>query len=165
GITLMDALNALPKQLSGITDAAKELGGKDQFTAAREGADSFALSLYGISKGFADQVPQGVSIAEIALQELERNGTKAFENLDDKTKDWLRVLANNPAEFKNALADISASASFIGGNLGDIFTAPNMVDGIDALGQKLKDTVTQAVQASGLKDLFNNTHIAESFQG
>src|SRR5581483_10079850 len=184
GITLMDALNALPKQLSGITDAAKELGGKDQFTAAREGADSFALSLYGISKGFADQVPQGVSIAEIALQELERNGTKAFENLDDKTKDWLRVLANNPeefrkqvadlasqgftidtAEFKNALADISASASFIGGNLGDIFTAPNMVDGIDALGQKLKDTVTQAVQASGLKDLFNNTRIAESFQG
>jgi len=184
GITLEQAIGNLPKVMEGVTKQAQEFGGVDATSAAREGAEAYARELLGIAEIYSADVPAGVSIAEVALQTLERDGVKAFGELTDTTKDWLKLLADSPVEFqkqvaalagqgftvdveefKATLADVTASATFIGENFAQIFSSPNMIDGINTMAQTLKEHVVGAVQGAGLEKLFDTTRIAESFQG
>ncbi|HZR84762.1 MAG TPA: hypothetical protein VFD92_26945 [Candidatus Binatia bacterium] len=183
GVTLTDALKGLPDMMKGITAAAQDLGHKDLFTAQKEGANAFALSLYGITKGFASDFPAGVHLGALALSTLEKDGTKAFGEITRSTDDWLKLLSDAPEEFQKQVADlasqgfeidtdelnrrlqdVSASAQFIGQNIGDLFTGDDVNAGIDAMAARLREQITSAVQETSLSQLFDTTNIASSFE-
>jgi len=130
-----------------------------------------------------DAVPPGVHIAALAIQTLEKDGQKAFGTLNGASSDFFVKLADdaenfdkvvnallqqgfeiNTDDFKNRLQDISASASFIGENIGEVFTGPSVTSGIDAMMEKLRSGVSEGLLAEGQKQLFDTTNIAASFE-
>lgn len=179
GIDLPKAMNAMNKASLHFFD---EVNPKFQQGATTMVAD-FGQAVTGTISLFQDDFPAGVHLTEIALQVMEKNGVKAAGELTGKTKDALLELTKSAEntdkvfgelfkqgftidteEFKNTLADITASADFLGKNISDFFNFDNATDGIQAIMDKLRETVSQSVMEGGMKQLFDTTRIAESFQ-
>ena len=177
-ITFEDALNGVTKFGAGAMEQFGKIGHADW------GAQEFADGIYGISEIFAGDFPAGVNLASIALQTMEQDGTKAFANLDAGTKAWILSVSNDAeafktvfadlalkgftidtVEFKNTLADITASAEFVGKNIGTLLSAPTLAQGMQGLGDSLKSEIAAALGDNMLGDLFDTTGIATAFQG
>lgn len=155
----------------------------DKVGHADWGAQEFADGIYGISEIFKNDFPAGVNLASIALQTMEKDGSKAFQNLDAGTKQWILSVANDAeafktvfaelaqqgftidtAEFEATLADITASAEFVGANIGTLLSAPTLAQGMQGLGEALKTEIKGALGENMLGDLFDTTGIATAFQ-
>lgn len=155
----------------------------DKVGHADWGAQEFADGIYGISEIFKNDFPQGVNLASIALQTMEKDGSKAFQNLDAGTKQWILSVANDAeafktvfaslaqqgftidtAEFEATLADITASAEFVGANIGTLLSAPTLAQGMQGLGEALKTEIKGDLGENMLGDLFDTTGIATAFQ-
>ena len=177
-ITFSDALIGVTKFGAGAMEQFGKIG------HAEWGAQEFADSVYGISEVFANDFPAGVNLAAIALQTMEKDGSKAFANLDGGTKAWILSVANDAeafktvfadlaikgftidtVEFENTLADITASAEFVGANIGMLLSAPTLAQGMQGIGDSLKSEITAALGDNMLGDLFDTTGIATAFQG
>ena len=177
-ITFSDALTGVTKFGAGAMEQFGKIGHADW------GAQEFADSVYGISEVFANDFPAGVNLAAIALQTMEKDGSKAFANLDSGTNAWILSVANDAeafktvfadlaikgftidtVEFENTLADITASAEFVGANIGSLLSAPTLAQGMQGIGDALKGEITAALGDNMLGDLFDTTGIATAFQG
>lgn len=176
-ITFEDALNGVTKFGAGAMEQFGKIGHADW------GAQEFADGIYGISEIFKGDFPAGVNLASIALQTMEKDGSKAFANLDAGTKAWILSVSNDAeafktvfadlaikgftidtVEFKNTLADITASAEFVGKNIGTLLSAPTLAQGMQGLGDSLKSEIAAALGDNMLGDLFDTTGIATAFQ-
>jgi hypothetical protein len=155
----------------------------DKVGHADWGAQEFADGIYGITEIFKGDFPAGVNLASIALQTMEKDGQKAFQNLDAGTKEWILSVANDAdafktvfadlaaqgftidtAEFEATLADITASAEFVGANIGQLLSGKTIGEGMRGLGEALKTEIKGALGDSMLGDLFDTTGIATAFQ-
>lgn len=144
---------------------------------------NIGIALRGVASVFESELPAGVHVASLALQTFEKDGAKAAGTLSNGMKDALLGISQDAEqfdeivgklfeqgfsidteEFKNTLADVSASATFIGENLEGVFTAPNMLDGMKSMGAALSQQITSSIQSVGIEKLFDTTRIAESFQ-
>lgn len=156
------------------------------FDYLEEQVDSVGLlgaAIRGVGSIFESELPAGVHIAALALESMKNEGNAAFTELDTVGRETLLNLSKDSEnfdaivgklfrdgfkidteEFKTRLGDITASAQFVGDNIGALFSGGSVVDGINAMGAKLKETILGAVNEAGLKDLFDNTNIAASFE-
>jgi len=150
---------------------------------AEWGAQEFADGIYGITEIFKGDFPAGVNLASIALQTMEKDGQKAFANLDAGTKQFILSVSNDAeafktvfatlaeqgftidtAEYEQTLADITASAQFVGANIAQLLSADTIGQGMQGLGEALKAEIKGALGDSMLGDLFDTTGIATAFQ-
>lgn len=148
-----------------------------------DSANLLGAAIRGVGAVFESELPKGVHIAELALESMKNTGVRAFDNLDTTGKETLLNLVDDAEnfdkvvaklfkdgftidvdEFRTRLKDIVASASFIGDNIGAIFTAPSVTSGIAQMGEQLRQTIVQAVSSKGMEQLFDTTNIAASFE-
>ena len=149
---------------------------------AQRGAQDFADTWAGLADILDEGVPAGTNIASVALRSLEKDGVKAFDNLDKASRDFLAnlkgddlsaVVKNLTAEgfrvdteeMRTRLEDITQSASVIGEGLAGVFSSASVEEGVDgfikSFSQKMGDTLKQQVVTS----LLQNTAIGQSFEG
>jgi len=140
-------------------------------------------TIRGVGSIFESELPAGVHIAALALESMKNEGVAMFGDLDTVGRETLLNLSQDAEnfdavvaqlfkngfkidteEFKTRLQDITASASFIGENIGAIFTSGSVSAGIDAMMQKLQASIKESVVGSQLKTLFEETNIAASFE-
>lgn len=183
GVTLKSAVEGLSRGFEQAKASAMEFGNLDPMAAGKQAADSYAQSLYGVTQVFKGDFPLGVNLASIALQTMEKDGVKAFENLDHNGKETLQNLTEdseafqavvahlaeqgftiNTEEFEAKLQAITESATFLGQNIGQIFNFDSAAAGVDAIFQQLKGDIFSTFQGEAMKQLFNGTDIAAAFE-
>lgn len=170
-----------------LNDAAERLIFPPQnFAFLEEAVDPAMMlgaSIRGVASIFESELPAGVHIAALALESMENDGVKAFESLDTEGRETLLNLTDDAElfdkvvaklfkdgfeidteEFEQRLKDITASAQFVGENIGQIFQFENIGVGIQAVMQSLKQTVLGTFQEIATKQLFENTNIAAVFE-
>lgn len=141
----------------------------------------FGKSITGFANVLESELPKGVHVATIALEELELNGVKVFENLTAAQRDAFTQMSEDQkaslfgdlgaagAEFnaeriKDRILDITASAKAVGENLSEIFKAKNIDSGISAFTTKMKDTILEQFQTSAIDQLLDTTSIGGIFE-
>lgn len=183
GVTLMASIKNLPEVFAQSAAAASEFGKLDVTTSHEQGARAYAQALYGITEIFKGDFPAGVNLASLALQTMELDGVKVFENLDTEGKETLQNLTEDAElfqevvaklaaqgftidteEFEKRLEAITQSATFLGENLGAIFNFDSAAAGVEAIFQQIKGDVFEAFQSTSMKQLFEGTNIAAAFE-
>lgn len=175
------------KAFEQLNDAAAHFifppGNFDYLEEQVDSAGLLGAAIRGVGSIFESELPAGVHIAALALESMKNEGNAAFSDLDTVGRETLLNLSKDSEnfdaivgklfrdgfkidteEFKTRLGDITASAQFVGDNLGALFSGGSVVDGINAMGAKLKETILGAVNEAGLKDLFDTTNIAASYE-
>lgn len=144
---------------------------------------NLGAAVRGTAAIFESELPPGIHIAALAMESMSKDGVKFFGDLDKDGKQTLvnlskdaenfdAVLAHlfeqgftiDTDEFKQRLEDITASAEYLGKNLGSILSADNLGQGIDGMMQDLGNQVTATFRDGALKQLFDKTNIAAAFE-
>lgn len=182
GIDLFTSMKSLDDVMNDSMAAATTWGKLDPMAAATQGARAYAEALVGTTAVFEGDFPAGVNLTAIALRNMEKDGVNAFGEMDDAAKDTLRNLSDDTEltmdvvaklveqgftidteAFQRQVEAIAGSASFIGQNIGAVFTGPSVFAGIEAMGEALRAQLKDAIATKATEQLFDKTRIAESF--
>lgn len=171
GITVQDAMASLAK-----------FGPKFIEDFGADGANDFAKAVYGVSEVFAGDLPKGVNVASIALRSMSKDGQAAIGSLDESGKEFVRSIGSDAAAFetvmsdlaergftidtqafKDALADITASAQIVGDSVAAIFTGGTVNDALEQMSDAVKEQIMAGFGEAMTADLFGTSALTEAF--
>ena len=183
GIDMDTAIRGLPLLLKQVKASGRDFGMETDMEQMASGAKVYAQALLGIDTIFSQDLPTGVNIAALALQTMEKDGTKALGSLTGKSSDFYTKLANNSELFQQVVADlvkqgyeidseelinkvkdVSASAAAVGSVLTNVFDGQDVTAGIAGLGQSIKDEVGKAAKEALTTELLKDTNIGQTFE-
>lgn len=183
GMTWQTAIKNLPIIQAQSTSDAKNNMGMTWDDAVQHGNAAFANSLGAISDIFGQDLPKGVNISALALQEFEKDGVKAFGNLQGQQSDFFTKAASdtktfsnvvngllndgysiNTAELENRVADVTGSVNAIRQALPTLLSSTDKTTAISDFVKSVQDQVQQAAQSGLMDSILTKTNIGGSFE-